>query len=319
MANEKSNTHEVEDGQVDLNFEEYEETTVDLPSEEKNKEEPEEEVKEEPPKQEAKEQPQTSEDEHDQVSKNVQKRIDRLTKKMREAERREQDAIKYAQGVQKEAQELKNKLQTVDDGYMNEYGNRLEIEQKQVEAELKQAMASNDADAVIEKQRKLAQLAVSAETYNKAQRAQQARQQQVQPQQAEAQGQPQQQVQPQQAQPAEQPPDPKAEEWASKNDWFGKDEAMTFAAFGIHKGMVENEGFDPQSDDYYDELDSRIRAKFPQEFNNGSGKKPVQNVAGNSRSRSRGRKTQVKLTQSQVAIANKLGVPLEAYAKYVKD
>ena len=317
MANEKSNTHEVEDGQVDLNFEEYEETTVDLPSEEKNKEEPEEEVKEEPPKQEAKEQPQTSEDEHDQVSKNVQKRIDRLTKKMREAERREQDAIKYAQGVQKEAQELKNKLQTVDDGYMNEYGNRLEIEQKQVEAELKQAMESNDADAVIEKQRKLAQLAVSAETYNKAQRAQQARQQQVQPQQAQAQAQP--QVQPQQAQPAEQPPDPKAEEWASKNDWFGKDEAMTFAAFGIHKGMVENEGFDPQSDDYYDELDSRIRAKFPQEFNNGSGKKPVQNVAGNSRSRSRGRKTQVKLTQSQVAIANKLGVPLEAYAKYVKD
>jgi len=319
MANEKSNTHEVEDGQVDLNFEEYEETTVDLPSEEKNKAEPEEEVKEEPPKQEAKEQPQTSEDEHDQVSKNVQKRIDRLTKKMREAERREQDAIKYAQGVQKEAQELRNKLQTVDDGYMNEYGNRLEIEQKQVEAELKQAMASNDADAVIEKQKKLAQLAVSAETYNKAQRAQQARQQQVQPQQAQPQPQPQPQVQPQQAQPAEQPPDPKAEEWASKNDWFGKDEAMTFAAFGIHKGMVENEGFDPQSDDYYDELDSRIRAKFPQEFNNGSGKKPVQNVAGNSRSRSRGRKTQVKLTQSQVAIANKLGVPLEAYAKYVKD
>ena len=317
MANEKSNTHEVEDGQVDLNFEEYEETTVDLPSEEKNKEEPEEEVKEEPPKQEAKEQPQTSEDEHDQVSKNVQKRIDRLTKKMREAERREQDAIKYAQGVQKEAQELKNKLQTVDDGYMNEYGNRLEIEQKQVEAELKQAMASNDADAVIEKQRKLAQLAVSAETYNKAQRAQQARQQQVQPQQPQPQPQP--QVQPQQAQPAEQPPDPKAEEWASKNDWFGKDEAMTFAAFGIHKAIVENEGFDPKSDDYYDELDSRIRGKFPQEFNNGSGKKPVQNVAGNSRSRSRGRKTQVKLTQSQVAIANKLGVPLEAYAKYVKD
>ena len=316
MANEKSNTHEVEDGQVDLNFEEYEETTVDLPSEEKNKEEPEEEVKEEPPKQEAKEQPQTSEDEHDQVSKNVQKRIDRLTKKMREAERREQDAIKYAQGVQKEAQELKNKLQTVDDGYMNEYGNRLEIEQKQVEAELKQAMASNDADAVIEKQRKLAQLAVSAETYNKAQRAQQARQQQVQPQQPQPQPQP--QVQQQQAQPAEQPPDPKAEEWASKNDWFGKDEAMTFAAFGIHKAMVENEGFDPKSDDYYDELDSRIRGKFPQEFNNGSGKKPVQNVAGNSRSRSRGRKTQVKLTPSQVAIAKKLGVPLEEYAKYVK-
>ena len=95
---------------------------------------------------------------------------------------------------------------------------------------------------------------------------------------------------------------------------------MTFAAFGIHKGMVEKEGFDPQTDDYYDELDSRIRAKFPQEFNNGSGKRPVQNVAGNSRSRSKtsGRSRKVKLTPSQVAIANKLGVPLEEYAKYVK-
>ena len=309
MANEKSNTHEQEDGQVDLSFDEYEETTVDLPSEKKEEvKEPEETVEEEV---EAKEPEEAAEsDEHAEVSKNVQKRIDRLTKKMREAERREQDAIKYAQGVKNEADQLKNKLQTVDDGYMNEYGNRLEIEQKQVESELKQAMAANDADAVIEKQRKLAQLAVSAETYNKAQRAQQARQQRPQPQVP---------AQPQvQAQPAEQPPDPKAEEWASKNDWFGKDEAMTFAAFGIHKGMVENEGFDPKSDDYYDELDSRIRGKFPQEFNNGSGKKPVQNVAGNSRSRSRGRKKQVKLTSSQVAIANKLGVPLEEYAKYVK-
>ena len=93
---------------------------------------------------------------------------------------------------------------------------------------------------------------------------------------------------------------------------------MTFAAFGIHKAMVEKEGFDPQGEDYYDELDSRIRSKFPQEFNNGSGKRPVQNVAGNSRSRSKGRSKQVKLTQSQVAIATKLGVPLEEYAKYVK-
>ena len=315
MANEKSNTHEQEDGQVDLSFDEYEETTVDLPSEKKEEvKDPEETVEEEV---EAKEPEEAAEsDEHAEVSKNVQKRIDRLTKKMREAERREQDAIKYAQGVKNEADQLKNKLQTVDDGYMNEYGNRLEIEQKQVESELKQAMAANDADAVIEKQRKLAQLAVSAETYNKAQRAQQARQQRPQPQ---VQAQPQVPAQPQvQAQPAEQPPDPKAEEWASKNDWFGKDEAMTFAAFGIHKGMVENEGFDPKSDDYYDELDSRIKGKFPQEFNNGSGKKPVQNVAGNSRSRSRGRKKQVKLTSSQVAIANKLGVPLEEYAKYVK-
>tara|TARA_R110002072_G_scaffold61642_12_gene155018 strand:- start:1766 stop:2659 length:894 start_codon:yes stop_codon:yes gene_type:complete len=296
MATEKSNTHEQEDGQVDLSFEEYEETTVNLPSAEKE-DEP---VEKEEETVEAEKETVGTEDEHEEVSKNVKKRIDRLTKKMREAERREQDAIKYAQGVKTEADKLKTQLQTVDHGYMNEYGQRLDIEQKQVETELKQAMQSNDADAVIEKQRKLAQLAVAAETYNKAQRAQQARQAQPQP------------------QPVEQPPDPKAEQWASKNDWFGKDEAMTFAAFGIHKGMVENEGFDPQGDDYYDELDLRLRAKFPQEFNNGSGKKPVQNVAGNSRSRSKGRKTQVKLTQSQVAIAKKLGVPLEEYAKYVK-
>ena len=142
---------------------------------------------------------------------------------MREAERREQEAINYAKNVQAESQQLKQKLQTVDHGYMNEYGNRLDIEQKQVESELKQAMQANDPDKVIELQRKIAQLAVSAENYSKVERARKA--------------QPQPQAQPQ-AQPVEQPPDPKAEEWASKNEWFGKDEAMTFAAFGIHKAMV---------------------------------------------------------------------------------
>ena len=305
------NEHKPEDGQVDLEFDEYEETTVELPSAEEKEEKEEVEV-------EVEEKQEASEDEHEKVSKNAERRIGRLTKKMREAERREQEAINYAKNVQAEAAQLKQKLQTVDHGYMNEYGNRLDIEQKQVENELKQAMQANDADKVVELQRKVAQLAVSAENYTKAQRAQQARQteqppqQQVQPQQV------QQQVQQPPQQQVEQPPDPKAEKWASKNEWFGKDEAMTFAAFGIHKAMVEKEGFDPQGEDYYDELDSRIRAKFPQEFNNGSGKRPVQNVAGNSRSRSKGRSKQVKLTQSQVAIATKLGVPLEEYAKYVK-
>ena len=302
------NEHKPEDGQVDLEFDEYEETTVELPSAEEKEEKEEVEVEVEE-KQEASE----SEDEHEKVSKNAERRIGRLTKKMREAERREQEAINYAKNVQAEAAQLKQKLQTVDHGYMNEYGNRLDIEQKQVENELKQAMHANDADKVVELQRKVAQLAVSAENYTKAQRAQQARQTEQPPQQ-----QVQQQVQQPPPQQVEQPPDPKAEKWASKNEWFGKDEAMTFAAFGIHKAMVEKEGFDPQGEDYYDELDSRIRSKFPQEFNNGSGKRPVQNVAGNSRSRSKGRSKQVKLTQSQVAIATKLGVPLEEYAKYVK-
>ena len=177
-------------------------------------------------------------------------------------------------------------------------------------------MNNNDPDKVIESQRKLTQLAVAAEKYSTVKQANAVRNKQTQEQQTQAQAQPQPAAPP--PPPVEQPPDPKAEKWASENDWFGKDEAMTFAAFGIHKKMVESEGFDPQSDDYYDELNGRIRGKFPQEFNNGSGKKPVQNVAGNSRSRSKGRSKQVRLTQSQVAIANKLGVPLEEYAKYVK-
>jgi hypothetical protein len=196
---------------------------------------------------------------------------------------------------------------------MNEYGTRLNIEQKQAEETLKKALDTGNTTAAVAAQRKLTQLAVSADRYTNVQNTRNAQEQQAQ---AVAQ-----QPQPvQQAPPAQQPPDPKAEEWAGKNNWFGKDEAMTFAAFGIHKGMVEKEGFDPQTDDYYDELDSRLRDKFPQEFNNGSDRRPVQNVAGNSRSRGKttGRSRKVKLTPSQVAIANKLGVPLEEYAKYVK-
>ncbi len=308
MAKEKKQTHEPDDGQVDLSFDEYEETEILVGGDETEEKEAKEEVKEEPVV-EVSEEKEASEDEHEEYSTSVQKRIDRLTKKMREAERREKEAISYAQNVQNESEQIKSRLQTVDQGYMTEYGNRLNIEQKQVENTLKEAMDKGDTDAAVAAQRKLTQLAVSADRYTSVQnnRKQQQAQQPV-------------QQQPVQQQPVEQPPDPKAEKWAGKNNWFGKDEAMTFAAFGIHKGMVEKEGFDPQTDDYYDELDSRIRAKFPQEFNNGSGKRPVQNVAGNSRSRGKtsGRSRKVKLTPSQVAIANKLGVPLEEYAKYVK-
>lgn len=299
----KANKHEPDDGQVDLSFDQYEETVVSVGENESEEKEPVIEVSEE-----------KAGDEHEEYSTSVKKRIDRLTKKMREAERRETEAIKYAQNVQAESQQIKSRLQTVDQGYMTEYGNRLNIEQKQVEDTLKDAMDKGDTGAAVAAQRKLTQLAVSADRYTSVQNN---RKQQV----AQAAAQKQQPQQPvQQPQPVEQPPDPKAEKWAEKNNWFGKDEAMTFAAFGIHKGMVEKEGFDPQSDDYYDELDSRLRSKFPQEFNNGSGKRPVQNVAGNSRSRGRtsGRSRKVKLTPSQVAIAHKLGVPLEEYAKYVK-
>ncbi len=313
MAQEKSNTHEQDDGQVALDFQDYEETTVTLPSaDEEKKEQTDVVVEEDVVAEEASDKNAGSDDELADVSQNVKKRIDRLTKKMREAERREQEAINYAKNVQTEAQQLKSKLETVDQGYMSEYGNRLNIEQKQAEAAIKEALDRGDSEAVVQGQRKLTELAVSADRYNNIQRSREK------PQQEEVSN-VQQEVQQPQAQQAPVAPDPKAEKWASENEWFGKDEAMTFAAFGIHKRMVEEEGFDPKGDEYYDELDSRIRGKFPQEFDNGSGKRPVQNVAGNSRSRSKvGRKTQVKLTQSQVAIAKKLGVPLEEYAKYVK-
>jgi len=241
----------------------------------------------------------------------TQKRIDRLTKKMREAERREQEALKYAQAVQTEAQTLKQRMSSMDTNYVTEYTNRVNTEIQQAENELARAIEVGDSKKTVEAQRKLTNLAIQAD------RAQQAKVQQeryAQQQQAAAR-------QPaQQPMPAQQPrrPDPKAEQWALKNSWFGQDEAMTYAAFGIHKKLVEDEGFDPQSDDYYTELDRRISDKFG---NGGkaTNKRAAQTVVGASRTTSGRSGKKVRLTPSQVAIAKKLGVPLEEYAKYVKE
>lgn len=256
----------------------------------------------------------------------AQKRINRLTKKMRDAERREQEAIRYAQQVTQEAQTIQARMKQLDTGYLHEYGGRLELETKSAEGALKRAVEIGDADSVIENQRKLNQLYAAAEKYREAKRGQEMREAQAVNQ---AQYVPQQQYAPQQ-QPQQQQivrPDPKAETWAEKNTWFGQDEAMTFAAFGIHKKLIEEEGFDPQADEYYSELDQRLRKRFPQEFasapanDSGASRRPVQTVAGVSRSNGNttGRSKKVRLTPTQVAIAKKLGVPLEEYAKYVKD
>jgi len=252
--------------------------------------------------------------EQEEYGASVQKRIDRLTRKMREAERQREEALNYAQNVQTESNTLKTRMQQLDAGYVSEYGGRVEAEQQHAEVELKKAVELGDVDATVAAQKKLTQLAVAQDRYEQA-RIQQEQQAAQQAAYAQAlQSQPQTQPQPQAP-----PPDPKAEDWASRNDWFGKDEAMTFAAFGIHKKMVESEGFDPLSDDYYSELDGRIRREFPQKFN-GTGKRAAQTVAGVSRSTSSGRSgRKVRLTPSQVAIAKKLGVPLEEYAKYVKE
>ena len=251
-----------------------------------------------------------SEDQFEQAENATQSRINRLTKKMREAERRENEALNYAKQVQAEANSLKQRMSSLDTSYVNEYTTRVETQLAQTEKEMARAMELGDTQAAVEAQRKLTSLSIEND------RASQAKMQQERQRETAAQPQ-QQQAQPQQQQMRR--PDRKAEDWAEKKDWFGQDEAMTFAAFGIHKKLVEEEGFDPQSDDYYSELDQRISEKFRTPANNTS-RRPAQTVAGVSRStsgRSTGRK--VRLTPSQVAIAKKLGVPLSEYAKYVKD
>ena len=269
------------------------------------------EVEESPTEETPQEPVQEESSDHEEYASSVQKRIDKLTKKMREAERREQAALEYAQNVQSEVNSLKTRVHSIDEDRMSEYGKNLTREQEQAEAELKRAVDIGDSEGVVAAQRKITQLAIAEDRYRGAMSQRQAAmqtQQDVSYQQA-----------PQQApqQPAR--PDPKAEEWAEKNEWFGQDEAMTFAAFGIHKKLVEQEGFDPKGDDYYHELDKRMQVAFPHKFN-GTGKRPAQAVAGVSRTSNSGRSNgKVRLSRSQVAIAKKLGVPLETYAKYVKD
>tara|TARA_B100001059_G_scaffold225345_1_gene252431 strand:- start:2569 stop:3486 length:918 start_codon:yes stop_codon:yes gene_type:complete len=258
--------------------------------------------------------PATEDSEVEQYSESVQKRINRLTKKMRDAEREREEALQYAKNVQTEAEKVRQRMQTLDQGFMNEYGQRISIQQQQAEANLRRAVELGDPDGTVQAQKELTNLTIAADGYVKAQRQAEARANQ--PQQPVA------QPVPQAAPPQPQRPDPKAEQWAEKNSWFGNDEAMTFAAFGIHKKLIEDEGFDPQSNDYYNELDSRIKREFPHKFGEeqSPSRKPAQNVAGVSRSTASGRSgKRVKLSQTQVAIAKKLGVPLEEYAKYVKE
>ena len=271
------------------------------------------EVEVESPEQETEKVEVVQEDQFEKAESSTQKRIDRLTKKMREAQRREEEAINYAKQVQDEAAKLKQRFSALDSNYVTEYSNRVSTQMEQTEKELARAMELGDTAAVVEANKKMIALSAENERANQAKLAQERQQQQAE----------QQQAAPQQMQAAPQQqikrPDPKAQDWASRNEWFGQDEAKTFAAFGIHKKLVEDEGFDPTSDEYYTELDRRISDTFGGEAKSAS-KRPAQTVAGVSRStsgRSSGKK--VRLTPSQVAIAKKLGVPLEEYAKYVKE
>ena len=256
-------------------------------------------------------------EEQEEYQSSVQRRIDKLTKRMRESERREQAAVEYAQNVQSESNALKTRMKALDEGYLNEYGGRITSEQEGAENALRSAMELGDTDASVAAQKRLTELAVAQDRLNQAKVQQTQYQQQLAEQQQLAAAQQQAAAQQAAAQPVPDP-DPKAEAWAARNEWFGKDEALTFAAFGLHKKLVEDEQFDPTSDEYYSELDKRMRNEFPQKLNGGT-KKPSQTVASVSRSGSPGRSKKVRLTPSQVAIAKKLGVPLEEYAKYVKE
>ena len=246
--------------------------------------------------------------EHLEYSKKVQKRIDKLTKKAREAERQQEAALNYAKNIQAENNALKNRVDSLDRGYVAEYGDRIATQSEALQKDLETAIATSDTASQVELNKKLAQLAIEDERVRAAQ-AQQKQQEQYQP-----------QAMPQAPQPqAPVRPDPKPEEWAEKNPWFGQDEAMTFAAFGIHKKLVEEEAFDTESPEYYDELDKRLQEAFPQKLNGNAStsdsRRPQQAVASATRSSSSGRKT-VRLSPSEVTIANKLGVPLDEYAKY---
>ena len=316
MAKSNKQTHVVDDGQVDLEFDEYEEKVVIAGEEE-------EQVATESVEE------GDSEEEVEQYSESVQKRINRLTKKMREAERNEQEALGYAQQVQAESEKIKTRLKQVDHGYMSEYSGRIAAEEKSAEEALKQAVRSADPDATVSAQSRLTEIQVQKSKLEEAKRVSEARAQQ---QKAAQQQQQQQQQQPQQQQQQQIQRDPRAEEWARKNKWFSmaqtpqRDVAMTGAARAIHEVLVEEEGFDPTSDEYYDEIDLRIRDMFPDNFSgsdpatktNGTARRGAQTVAGASRSRTGRNRRKVKLTPSQRTIAAKLGVPESEYAKYVK-
>ena len=249
-------------------------------------------------------------EELEQYSEGVQKRISKLTKKWREAERQKEAALEYAKGGQRELSELRTRLTKLEPNYVKAIENRVTSGLEAAKAKLTTAREAGDINAEVDAQRSIAQLTVEETRLNALK---------------ERQSQDKEQVvrtptldQSLQGQAPE--PDPRAEDWASKNEWFGKDSAMTYTAFDLHKKLTEQEGFDPNSPEYYAEIDKRIRVDFPHKFGNTDSQestKPTQTVASAKRSVQPGRKT-VRLTSSQVAIAKKLGVPLEEYAKQLK-
>ena len=249
-------------------------------------------------------------------SKGVQSRIAKLTRKMREAERREQAAIDYAKAVEEKRLALEKKFEKTDADYVKKFETSISTGLEAAQKELAAAIESGDAQAQVEANKRIATLAFENAKLDQAKQGREERPQAENPVNLNQGGQI---NQPAMDDPIN--PDPRAEAWAAKNSWFGSDRAMTYTAFEIHKDLTEKEGYDPNSNEYYAEVDKRIRVDFPHKFGNTETKQPtapVQTVASANRSVKPGRK-QVRLTSSQVAIAKKLGVPLEEYAKQLKN
>ena len=276
---------------------------VEAPKEEKIEVE---EVTDVPVQEDKREQKVEKKDEVQEYSEGVQKRIAKLARKMREAERQKEEAIAFAEAANKQKAELEGRLSTLDKSYTSEFETRVKTNMAAARQALKTAIESQDVDGQIAAQEQISNLTMDAARLNAMKVAAESKPKEV-------------NVTPQQTRQSAQT-DPMAEAWAAENAWFGNDSAMTYTAFDIHKQLVEKEGFDPKSKEYYDEVDKRIRVEFPHKFdkvedNSTERAKPAQTVASARRSAStKGRKT-VKLTPSQVAIAKRLGVPLEEYAK----
>ena len=252
----------------------------------------------------------------EEYSKGVQARIGKLTRKLREAERREQAALDYAKGVEKSRTELESKFKKTDSDYIKKFETTISSGLEAAQKELAAAIESGDANAQVQANKRIAQLAFENAKLEAAKEGREVKTQEERPVNLSQGGQI---SQPSMDDSINQ--DPKAEAWAAKNSWFGRDRAMTYTAFEIHKDLTEREGYDPNSDEYYAEVDKRIRVDFPHKFDTTKEKQstaPVQTVASANRSVKPGRKT-VRLTSSQVAIAKKLGVPLEEYAKQLKN
>ena len=251
-------------------------------------------------------------DELKEYSDGVQKRISKLTRKMREAERQREEALTFAESVKRDKEALETRFSKLDKSYVSEFESRVTTNMAAAKLALRNAIESQNIDAQISAQEQIANLTMDNARLNSLKLAEkevpvaQPRNVNITPQRT-----------------ANVQTDPRAEDWALRNNWFGNDSAMTYTAFDIHKTLVEKEGFDPKSKEYYEEVDSRIRLEFPHKFDKIEGNtteraKPVQNVASAKRSASTGRKNKtVRLTPSQVAIAKRLGVPLEEYARQV--